>query len=1179
MKKFIAIATALTVVGMVAGPGPASAITADELQVQITALLAQLSLLQSQLAGLTGTPTTGIPAACAGITFSRSLAQGSSGTDVKCLQAVMNTSADTRVAASGVGSMGSETTYFGSLTFAAVVKFQNKYASEILTPIGLSVGTGFVGPATRAKLNAMLSSGTVTPTPTIVPTGAGLTVTLASNTPVAGTIVDGQGMAPLARFTFTNGDNAEVKVTTLKLKRIGVSADASLTNVYLFDGAARLTDSASVSSGVITFNDSNGLFKVGSGGSKTILVASDIDGTSGETMGVAVNAAADVTTNASAVNGVYPINSNLQTLATATLAGVSFNTTTTPSSDADITPQNDFTVWQNITTITTRAVTFNRISLREIGTIDYAGLQNFRLFVDGVAVGTTVQNLDSNGYITFDLLASPRRLEAGARTIKVLADIIGGSSRTFKFSLRVSADANFVDTQYGVNVLPQANSTTFTARTTGIQTVSTGTLIITKTTDSPAANIIDGSSNATLAKFTLTAAGEKVKIETLYVEAIWTNSDSGAGEAVATLRNGMLIANGVQVGSTASLDVDDTTEDDSGTTFNLGSSLVVEPGNPVTLEIRADIFDNDGTNHIEASDTLKAEIIGSTGNDNATGQVSLATIDVPSSDAAGNTLTVKQGALTLAKYTAYTNLTMVPPLTKAKLGFFTLTADTTEAVNLNTLTVDFDNPTDAADGSSDLANLFLAYGTTTSTCDTATTTVKATVADSANAWSVNTQLAAGQTVNVLVCSDVLSTITDGDGTADEMASSLTVTGITASSATSVTGAEVQGQTMTFGTGSITSALDAGTPADRAVAGNQTVTAGKFKFTAANETFTIKELKVLVGSTAASAVIQNAILKDGATVLGTTPFNTTGSVANDTAYFTGLNVEVPTNTSKVLTVDLALSTPSSDLSTDQLDVLVTLDSFKPYDSQGVEYTTLVGTNRAANNLYVYKSVPTFTHVPLTDAATQGINLTASSTVTLYKFKVAAASQGEVDLKQLKFTVAITDSSEGGAETLNTFKFFRNGTDITTSDVAIQDPSGTSIEGTTSSFIEGTNTVIVTFTTEEAIAAGVQNEYMLKATPGVFVSNTAGSDSVSTLLAGDAAVSSASSLYYVFDSGTGTVQQLATAADGTGATAENVIWSDNSAVGHSYTSTESTADWVNSVATLLNLPLDGQGIAAQ
>lgn len=117
----------------------------------------------------------------------RSLKLGSTGADVRELQVLLNKDPDTAVATSGVGSPGNESQYFGSLTKDAVLRFQTKYASEVLYPIGLSFATGFVGSQTRAKLNKLFSlSHTIpptTPTPSTNPTIVSVTPSITNITP------------------------------------------------------------------------------------------------------------------------------------------------------------------------------------------------------------------------------------------------------------------------------------------------------------------------------------------------------------------------------------------------------------------------------------------------------------------------------------------------------------------------------------------------------------------------------------------------------------------------------------------------------------------------------------------------------------------------------------------------------------------------------------------------------------------------------------------------------------------------------------------------------------------------------------------------------------------------------------------------------------------------------------
>lgn len=69
------------------------------------------------------------------------------------LQQFLNSYPDLRVAATGAGSVGMETMYFGPATAAAVSKMQVMFRAEVLTPNGLVNPTGYFGPSSRSKAN------------------------------------------------------------------------------------------------------------------------------------------------------------------------------------------------------------------------------------------------------------------------------------------------------------------------------------------------------------------------------------------------------------------------------------------------------------------------------------------------------------------------------------------------------------------------------------------------------------------------------------------------------------------------------------------------------------------------------------------------------------------------------------------------------------------------------------------------------------------------------------------------------------------------------------------------------------------------------------------------------------------------------------------------------------------
>ncbi len=104
---------------------------------ELLAIIAQLQAEVDRLRALLPKPT-----------FNNNLFFGSRGEEVSKLQQFLKDQ--------GVYPEGLVTGNFLTLTKTAVIRFQEKYAAEVLRPIGLSKGTGFVGDLTRKKINELL---------------------------------------------------------------------------------------------------------------------------------------------------------------------------------------------------------------------------------------------------------------------------------------------------------------------------------------------------------------------------------------------------------------------------------------------------------------------------------------------------------------------------------------------------------------------------------------------------------------------------------------------------------------------------------------------------------------------------------------------------------------------------------------------------------------------------------------------------------------------------------------------------------------------------------------------------------------------------------------------------------------------------------------------------------------
>lgn len=1132
-KKYIGIfASAVFALSVVSMPANAACTFQTLNECSQTELM---SLVSSIMGSTTTTTTTSTTTASfgslpAGFQFTKNLKLGTRDDEVKSLQIFLNSDADTLVAASGAGSAGNETTYFGNATKAAVMKFQTKYG---ITPVA-----GYWGSISRAKANTLVGSGSSSTSTTcasgaafdpvtgqacatstipgclpgyafsattgqactgttVVTTGT-LSAAVASDNPGVSTLITGQSIADLAHFTLTNGSTEEVKITSLELQRLGVSADATLANVYLFDGATRLTDAGTVSSGKVTFNATNGVIVIPANTSKVISVKADIlAGSNGQTVGIALSGI----TSSAQLSAILPLNGNIHSIANANLATVAFGNvlgTNLLPGNTTSDPMDNVVVWQNTVTIGNRNVIFNKISLKQINSVEAKDLTNFRLVVDGTEIAT-LASLDSNGYLTFSGLN--KTLTTGNRVIKVIANLLGGSGRIAQFSVRNKADVEFKDSEYSALV-----AATNVPATAGTITINPGVLSVTKSSTSVSGKVANNGSNVSLAKYEFKAYGEPVKVETLTAGFAYVDAGGVVVNAAATIRNGKIYVNGAQVGST-------TTIAAGGTQFT--TNFVVTPGTTAVVEIYGDVFDNDGTGSFENNDTLTFSLL--LGASNATKQVSYGTINVPTANTPANQVTVAEGTLTVGKTSAYANQNVVVPQTLYKVGSWDISGSATENVNVNTLGIDITQTGNSGDGlgdfdEDDIKDAYLKITVAGGTAQDLT--IKPTMAATNNNWPVSITLEKNQTMKVELWARILGTAAENT---DALRSDLDVAASGSDSGAAINVNNTNGQVLTVQAGNLLITRAATSPVSVIVDDSGNAITASYKFEAQNDAYVIEEVLVNIANVTA---VSSVNLKDGSTIVKTMP-------AAAAIVFGGLNISVNANESKVLDIELVLTTVGAGAGTTGAALTTNIQGAAAVSarsgSTGISATINTAAVPAGNAIYAHKAYPTVTGIALD---TNGEKLVAGDR-TLLKFSVTS-NGGAISWNKVIVNVTKTAANTiaDGARLVDS----STGTSLVALAVGDSDCEDNTI---------ATCTMTIVLPTEEAVSG--TKTYELKGTVG-------GALALNSYIAPQ--ISSAA----VAKGNAGASDTYATIA---GVGTNHFVWSDASAQGHSLL----TSDWTN------------------
>ena len=1099
--------------------------------------------------------------------FTRSLSVGSTGSDVMDLQKMLNMSADTQLASSGAGSPGNETSYFGSITKAGVIKWQNKYASEVLAPVGLSSGTGYFGPSSRAKANMMdgaTTGGTTSTVPgctsttgyspttgqscatgvsSIPTTGGALSVGSAAQ-PMNALAVKGASRVPFTRVTLTAG-SSDVTVSGITVERIGSAVDAVFAGVVLLDengvqlGIAKTLNSNHQA----TVGDA---FVVRAGTSRTMTIAGNINTTTteyaGQVIGLqisAVNTGGTVSGSLPIVGAYHTVNASL-TIGTATMAISSYDPNNNQTKE--IGTSNYKFSGVRVSAGSAEMVRVKTIRWNQVGSAGAGDLANITTYVDGTAYPTTV-SADGKYYTT--VFGSGIVIDKGlSKDIYVQGDIVGTSAaaRTVQFDIYKATDINISGETYGYGLTPTqsedgtaGDGSEFTAGTPFFDgskvTVSAGSVsTVSKATSVAAQNIAINVPNQVLGGFEIDLKGESISVQS----SVFHITSSIDATAILLTNVSLYGPNGnIVAGPVDAVDVAGTNQSVTFTdtiTYPIGKGVYTLKGKVPTGTANATTF--------IASTTPSTQWTSVTGQ--TTGNtISLSTL---SSAVAMNTMTVKAAALAITVAASPSSQSITAGSGKVFTNYQFDASQSGEDVRFSSVPLTLTLGGSPAGTAAMVSACQLFDGSTALN----TGSNIPTVASGSNTFTFDQMLTVAKgTVKTLTLKCNLTGTATNNTFAWGIASSpsITVTGVTSGGDVTETVTASNGPTMTIGTSLLTVTKDSSSPAYAVVAGGSTgVNIGGLRFHATNEAINLTKVGLILTNTASSssASLAQVTLWDGSTQVGTATF--TGANYYATSTLSGA-FQIPKDGDKVLTIKADLGNIGTGLATSSSGALVAID-YNGADLSGTQGsgadsgTTITSTsasNTAMSGVRVMKSYPTVAK------QTSGMSSTliAQSGIDLYRFSVTANTAGDIALNKFVINIATSSVSTSNGTTSVTNLLVRAYTDAGFSNVVGGSYTAGQVVATIVGVADGNNSAVIT-TAPLTIPAGQTYYFRVIGDVAQVAGSTGSAGTVTTKIAGDAAYPSLGATMGVYVTGLG-----------------NFVWSPLSTT----TAATTNLDWTN------------------
>ncbi|MEI7741568.1 MAG: hypothetical protein WCJ29_03620 [bacterium] len=906
------------------------------------------------------------------------------------------------------------------------------------------------------------------------PVSSGVTVSLSSKSPSSMSIPSTAFYAPLLTLSVKNTTSSQVNLTGLTVHRTGIIADSSVSGVLV-------TDSSGILHGtLVTFGQSvaqpgfgTDPIRIAAGATEDVTLSVNIGAVTSGTLGATISLASDLTFvdgngAAVAVGGSFPISGSTMSVVdgTGSIGAVAVTTQTIigGTSGAPIAIDQgaknlDVAKFRISESSGSEDVELMNLEIQNNGSASAGDMSNIRLVDQDNQVVATVSGVVNN-IAKFSILsmtgtkAGPHggfKIPSGQQrdfTVRIdTSENTNSASRTINFTVQNSFRVRAVGVRTGVGVTPSAGgSDTYPIGDTegGANWVAfrTGTLSVSRSTESLSGKITKGATNVALATFDVRAFGEPIEIQEIQYVVLNQSGAALAGSTRKSLVGTVKInnASGAAIFSKTATDATNyggtctiSSNTFSGTCGGTGGTVLSTLSSFTTIQANSTgklVFVADIDQNATSSDgyTVQLQSIKFR-------KVSSNTFDTTTPNIAGNGLTVETSTLTVNKSSSYNPTNLVKGGSLQKLASFDLQAGASEGQRVNALKVQVCTGTSAlvdvatnctgadvtATGISTVTNITLMQG--------ATQLAPAQSITTAAGGTYSTQLTVN--ANTTIAVDVYGVVSSSYGPTN-LGMALTASSFTGlSSQTTTNGTAVLGQDLTISVGGTLTVSSLGNDgvinvAKLLHAGESDVPLFKFKIreTTNAEAMTLGKLYLVVKN--AQNTFSSYKLFNEATgqQIGSSNTAIISNGTNGEVRFGGLNLSIVKGGEMNLIVKGSV-VDAATMASSNYDVLVT-PSFVEYtgsvsgtttrvsgglvigqhtaDATGVAGTFTAGTSTQAKQVLTVASLPANSDtinigaclVTFSTAGTHDTNCTGGATINRTTYNSAALVAGQLAL---------------------------------------------------------------------------------------------------------------------------------------------------------------------------------------